>query len=448
MNSKQTSAAKTFKCLLVLSISLVLGNTVHASNLANIFTESFSFDNKSFQNPKKEKDAKPLWKVDQMPVFPGGEIAMQKFIMANLTYPVKAQAAREQGRVVVRFVVATDGVIKEVGVIRGLSPECDAEAVRVVEAMPKWNPGKQNCKAVPVYFTIPILFKLTNDENEEIDLEHIIGVETISVSDVREEFIDIQEVPKVKKTGEPFMAVEQMPSFLGGDQAMQKFIKTNLIYPALAQELDVQGRVAVRFVVDVDGTVTNAKVLRGIHLLCDREAIRLVNSMPKWNPGKQNGKVVPVYFTIPIYFRLDDNETEKTEPIDTSEQINIAVAEDFDFPDDHKVLVEESPQVGSYTSVEQMPSFPGGEQAMKKFIMTNLRYPVKAQENKIQGRVVTRFVVDKDGAIKDVELLRRVSPECDAEALRIIKSMPKWNPGKQKGMEVSVYYTLPVIFRL
>jgi TonB family protein len=98
--------------------------------------------------------------------------------------------------------------------------------------------------------------------------------------------------------------------------------------------------------------------------------------------------------------------------------------------------------------VEQMPSFPGGETALMAFIGENLRYPSKAAEAAIQGRVSIRFVVSANGTIEDVVVLKSVDPSLDAEAVRVIKSMPKWIPGKQNEKNVSVYYILPILFRL
>lgn len=101
-----------------------------------------------------------------------------------------------------------------------------------------------------------------------------------------------------------------------------------------------------------------------------------------------------------------------------------------------------------FNSVEIMPLFPGGEKEMYRFIGQNLKYPVPAQEANIQGKVVVRFVVDQNGSINDVEILRGIDPNCDKEALRVIKNMPKWVPGKQNGIPVKVYYTMPIVFRL
>lgn len=98
--------------------------------------------------------------------------------------------------------------------------------------------------------------------------------------------------------------------------------------------------------------------------------------------------------------------------------------------------------------IEQMPSFPGGEAALMDFISKNIRYPVSAQENGIQGRVILRFVVTKTGDIGKVEVVRGVDPALDKEAIRVVKSLPKWIPGKQNGENVNVWFTLPITFKL
>ncbi len=116
---------------------------------------------------------------------------------------------------------------------------------------------------------------------------------------------------------------------------------------------------------------------------------------------------------------------------------------------EHKQIVQEKPvEEKPFVTVEQMPSFPGGEMEMQRFIAENLKYPVVAQESGIQGRVTIRFVVTKTGAISDVTVIRGIDPSCDREAVRVVKTMPKWIPGKQNGLNVPVYFTLPIVFRL
>lgn len=101
-----------------------------------------------------------------------------------------------------------------------------------------------------------------------------------------------------------------------------------------------------------------------------------------------------------------------------------------------------------YEVVEQMPTFPGGDAALMKYLAENIKYPVSAQKAKEQGRVVVQFIVEKDGAVTGVKTVRSVTPALDAEAVRVIKAMPKWTPGKQGGQPVRVNYNVPVSFRL
>ena len=98
--------------------------------------------------------------------------------------------------------------------------------------------------------------------------------------------------------------------------------------------------------------------------------------------------------------------------------------------------------------VEQMPEYPGGQAALFEYLSKNIKYPADAEKKKVEGKVFVTFVVDTDGKITDVSLMRKVFPSLDAEAIRVISGMPNWIPGKQKGQVVRVKYTVPIMFRL
>ena len=97
---------------------------------------------------------------------------------------------------------------------------------------------------------------------------------------------------------------------------------------------------------------------------------------------------------------------------------------------------------------EVMPEFPGGEQAMMKFVSENVQYPEKAKEKEISGRVLVGFIVEKDGSVNEVKIVRGIGGGCDEEAVRVVKAMPKWKPGKEKGKPVRVSYMMPIFFKL
>ena len=166
--------------------------------------------------------------------------------------------------------------------------------------------------------------------------------------------------------------------------------------------------------------------------------------MPKWIPAKLNGKNVDASYAIPITFKL--NNAQSIGEVKDNSVVAIGYGEKNDIAELKKG--DPTKAKNPFVTVEQMPTFPGGEVEMQKFIRDNLRYPVVAQEAGIQGRVTLRFVVSKTGAIENVTVVRGIDPSCDKEAVRVVKSMPKWIPGKQNGLNVPVYFNLPIQFRL
>lgn len=112
-----------------------------------------------------------------------------------------------------------------------------------------------------------------------------------------------------------------------------------------------------------------------------------------------------------------------------------------------KTVVSQTDQKVSDT-VEQMPEYPGGMQAMIEFLQTNMKYPEDAAKQKVEGRVMVEFVVETDGSVSDVHVAKQVFPSLDAEAIRVVQAMPKWTPGKEKGKVVRVKYNLPIVFRM
>lgn len=144
-----------------------------------------------------------------------------------------------------------------------------------------------------------------------------------------------------------------------------------------------------------------------------------------------------------------DNETEINEEF----ELNDTEADDnteFEIRDLEPTVVEEEEPAEQevFIIVEQMPLFPGGEEALRRYLATEVKYPVIAQENGIQGRVFVKFVIMPDGSVSNVEVARPFDPNLDKEAVRVVKSMPKWTPGKQRGKAVRVSYTVPINFVL
>ena len=167
-----------------------------------------------------------------------------------------------------------------------------------------------------------------------------------------------------------------------------------------------------------------------------------------------------IKFTAPVIKKdevvHEDNEIKSQEEL-TSTKVAISIADvkgndeanGKDIADLKQVVTQAEPEPEKVIDmVEQMPTFPGGQQELMSYLGKNIKYPTIAQENGTQGRVIIQFVVERDGSITDVRVARGVDPYLDKEAVRVVKSMPKWIPGKQNGKAVRVKFTVPVMFRL
>ena len=230
-----------------------------------------------------------------------------------------------------------------------------------------------------------------------------------------------------------FEVVEQKPSFLGGDENdFNKWVKEHVTYPPSAIENGANVRVMLSFVIDVDGSVQEVSVLRGVDPALDKEAIRVVSSSPKWIPGIHNGQTVKVRYNFPVIFQIDNAPLSPSAPSQVLPQTK--KVDDGTF---------------AFEMVEQKPKFQGGdENDFNQWVKENITYPLYAKENNIMGRVMLSFVIDTDGTVRDVIVLRSQDPVLDKEAVRVLSSSPKWTPGYDNGIPVKVRYNFPVVFQL
>ncbi len=205
----------------------------------------------------------------------------------------------------------------------------------------------------------------------------------------------------------PLMIAEKMPSFPDGDSLMWKFIDERIFYPWAGDS--IKGRVIVRFVVHPSGDINDAKILRGINPIADSIAVSIVRQMPRWIPGEQNGKIVPVYFTLPITFNPAKIPSEKKPSFNCT-----------------------------------MARFPNGNKAMYEFIAENLEYYYS--ENGVSGKIVVKFIVDVNGKVWHPFIWQSLDPALDAEVLRVVSLMPDWIvPKTNTGCYL---FTLPIVLRL
>ena len=425
MNQSKSPAYKVGRYLLVLPLVVLFltANSIYAAQrepaddetkmlnpaVAELRQEQLSVDNmltpelmqaeledQSLQQPPPEKKEEEIFViVENQPEFPGGMGALMKLIGDSIRYPVEAQQKGIQGRVICNFVVMKDGSISDLQIVRGVDPLLDAEALRVLGLMPDWKPGTQRGQAVNVRFTLPVVFSLQGEKPEG---------------------------QKTAVTDEVFVVVEDQPQFPGGNVAMMKFISDNIVYPKEAHANGIQGRVISSFVVMKDGSINDLQIVRGVDPLLDAEALRVLGLMPDWKPGKQRGETVNVRFTIPIVFNLNN-----TPPTD----------------EERKAFQERIKNM-------EPALFPGGEEAYMKFLANNIKYPVIAQENGIQGLVEAVYTVDAKGKVSFVRIEKGVDPSLDNEVKRVIELMPDWIPAppKSNGEAVSMTRSIPFVFRL
>ena len=385
-------------------------------SIENSPTGKFSFktlgDNK-FEVTLQDNDS--IYEVvDEMPEFPGGIDALASFISKNVKYPKSAIDNDIEGKTFVEFVVEKDGSVSNVRTKKGFDKDCDAEAERVVKAMPKWIPGAVKGENVRVSFVLPIAFKLSAKS-----------------SDMELNYSQVEGGWKQNPFGKPDLTQKKIVSL----SDFRTFVIDQLNYPQKAVKKKIQGDVTFEFDVK-DGKVTNAKIIKGLGYGIDDELLRVLNASPEWDEsvGKYHGK-----FTMKFYLREEGKAIVK------------GISWDGDRKETADCYSDSAKQIGKngvYQIVEKMPEFPGGEKALLDYISENIVYPQSAKDKNISGRVFVSFVIKKDGSVSDVKVMRGIDEECDAEAIRVVKSMPKWKPGMDDGKPVKVSYMLPVNFKL
>src|SRR5690554_4243287 len=237
----------------------------------------------------------------------------------------------------------------------------------------------------------------------------------------RENEQSVNEPPPVKKevTEEIFVVVEEQPVYPGGVEAMMKFLADSVKYPVEAQDKGIQGRVIVNFVVNKDGSIDDVNIVRGVDPSIDAEAVRVIESMPKWKPGKQRGKEVNVRYTLPVVFRLNA-------PMDSNDDTSKRGS---------RVIIDElrtNPvDMSIAASIQQTLVLPGGEDAFMRYVSENIRYPVIAQENGVQGLVSATVSFQSNGQISGIQVKPDMGDEAmlSKEVLRVLTEMPDWEKG-------------------
>lgn len=224
------------------------------------------------------------------------------------------------------------------------------------------------------------------------------------------------------------------PSFPGGEEALRAYLEEHTVYPEEAQKQKIQGQVRITFIVQPDGQISDIAVAQGAALLLDREALRVVRSMPRWVPARREGVAVAAPMMLPIIFKLPSQGLASL--VDHLQKSNVKqVAE----PDSIPVIDENN------TDIER-PLFPGGDQGLSDFLRLNLEYPDVEYRNRTQGEVHLRFVVDVDGSISQVTVVKGTSPAFEQAALDVMKLAPKFIPARKNGKPLQAWHYMAIRF--
>jgi len=236
-------------------------------------------------NYPKDPKASEIYDAVEKPAVPvGGVEAYGQYLADSQQYPTAALQQGQQGTVNVTFVVEKSGVVSNVTVPQPVAPALDAEAIRLIKGGPKWTPAQNRNEKVRQRVTIPVTFQIPQDSNS--------GTVGAPVSPNTE-----QPLTQTITPDEPARPV-------GGTDAFFAWIQENLRYPALARQRKVEGRVTVEFVVQKDGSLTDAKLVKRLGSGCDEEALRLIKAAPKWSPARYKGQAMRQKMVLPVVFQL------------------------------------------------------------------------------------------------------------------------------------------------
>ncbi|EGK00723.1 hypothetical protein HMPREF9455_02997 [Dysgonomonas gadei ATCC BAA-286] len=243
------------------------------------------------------------------------------------------------------------------------------------------------------------------------------------------------------------------PQFPGGEAGLYKFIESNTRYPYLLLKIDMEGDLDIKFNVDKNGVVQDVEITRGFDPVADDEVIRMVKAMPRWIPATHSGQPVKMDQKLTISFKADDNlkkrakEQREKEPNDNFYIGSLIINEtDLSGIDSGEVAPGVISQ--SDTLLNRSPQFPGGKDALEAYLKSNLKYPKRAIQMGIEGRVIFNILISEQGEISRIALFKGIFRDCNEEAFYLIKKMPKWIPGLKDGKPAPMEVMLPIPFVL
>ncbi|WP_400193530.1 energy transducer TonB [Hymenobacter sp. B81] len=237
--------------------------------------------------------AADIYDAVEQPAQPlGGVEAYSNYLADKLNYPTAALQAGVEGTVEVSFVVEKTGATSNWAVAKPLSPECDAEALRLIKVGPRWQPAQHRGGVVRQRVTVPISFRRPAGGDEAAGSAPVAGVQATA------------STPAPAAGGPQVVTPEQPARPVGGVEKFFEWVQQNQHYPALARQRKIQGKVMMEFMIEKDGSLTNIKPVKRLGSGLDEEAIRLIKASPKWEPARYQGQPVRQKMVLPILFQL------------------------------------------------------------------------------------------------------------------------------------------------
>ena len=227
-------------------------------------------------------------------IFPGGPVEMNNFISRTLRYPDDAFERRAEGLVVFAFIVDADGTLSNFRQMRSADPSLDAEALRILQLMPPWQPATHRGQPVRTEVTVPLAFFI----NPNATTNTPIGQQP--------QYCYARTDLSILENYAIFTVVDRMPQFTTGQAGLEAFLARNICYPRESLADGIEGRVLASFIIAPDGSISNIEVVNGVNPELDTEAIRVLSMMPSWTGGSRNGVPVHVRVLQAVTFEIDE----------------------------------------------------------------------------------------------------------------------------------------------
>lgn len=237
------------------------------------------------------------------------------------------------------------------------------------------------------------------------------------------------------------------PQFPGGTNTFYEYLSNNIKYPDILIKIKLEGDLEVKFTIGKEGVTKDIEIARGFDPDADDEVLRVLRSMPKWTPATTNGNPVDYTQLLTVTFTITDELIEQSKNKTEEKQDTLQEQNNKSQPIiEEKEILEES--IAKSDSLNKAPQFIGGQEALNAYFKKNLKYPKRAIEYGIEGRVVYNVEITSDGKIGRVGLVKSLFYECDEEAFYLIKKMPDWMPGLKDGKPATMVVMVPIPFDL